>query len=200
MIRAEWLQAGMQFRMEDGGVGTVTAVEPPMVWLAPSRLRDGHGNYHRRVLGTIKHKGFAVLDVTFGGQTITGTPDHRWYSVSRKAWVPAQALRRGELLLTTQGITVPVESVSEVRHGLIELYNVEVEELHTFFVGRSGQGSALVHNGDGNYMVKPAGPLKEVPVSELKPLQTPRPRQTAPRPSGAERCRTVTSGSQPQER
>lgn len=181
VTRAEWLQAGYQFRMEDGGLGTVTAVEPPKVWPAPSRVPDRDGNYRRRVLGTIKHKGFAVLDVTFGGQTITGTPDHRWYSVSRRAWVPAQALRRGELLLPTQGTPVPVESVSEVRQGVVELYNVEVEELHTFFVGCGGQGSALVHNGDGNYMVKPAGPLKEVPISELKPLHTPA--HSKPRPA-----------------
>jgi hypothetical protein len=32
-----------------------------------------------------------------------------------------------------------------------------VEELHTFFVGTSGHGSALVHNGQGNYTKKPMG-------------------------------------------
>jgi hypothetical protein len=89
VVRAEWLQAGLRFRMEDGALGTVTAVEPPQVWHPPSRVPDRNGNYERRVLGTIKHKGFVVIDVRFGGQTITGTPDHLWYSVSRKAWVPA---------------------------------------------------------------------------------------------------------------
>ncbi len=71
VIPARWLQAGMLFRMEDGTLGTVTAVEPPKVWEPPSRKPDRHGNYARRVLGTIKHRGFAVFDVTFGGQTVT---------------------------------------------------------------------------------------------------------------------------------
>lgn len=140
VLRAEWLQPGMQFRMEDGILGTVTAVEPPKVWEPPSRVPDKHGRYLRRVLGTIKHKGFVVIDITFGGQTVTGTPDHLWYSVSRKAWVPAQTLRKGELLLNGEGSVVAVESVSEPRYGLIELYNLEVEELHTYFVGSSQHG------------------------------------------------------------
>ena len=160
VIRAGWLQAGARFRMEDGAWGTVTAVEPPKVWGPPNPVPDKDGNYHRRVLGTIKHNGYAVIDVRFGGQTITGTPDHLWYSASRKAWVPAQTLQRGELLFNTKGTTVPVESVSEPRHGLIELFNLEVEELHTFFVGDQEVGSALVHNGKGNYIKKAAVPTE----------------------------------------
>ncbi|HMP03758.1 MAG TPA: polymorphic toxin-type HINT domain-containing protein [Gemmatales bacterium] len=147
VVPAEWLQPGMQFLMEDGILGTVTEVEPPKVWEPPSRVRDQHGRCPMRVLGTIKHKGFVVIDITFGGQTVTGTPDHLWYSVTRKAWVPAQTLTRGELLLNGQGSVVPVESVSEPRYGMIELYNLEVEEFHTYFVGASEYGSALVHNG-----------------------------------------------------
>ena len=160
VIRAEWLQAGARFRMEDGAWGTVTAVEPPKVWGPPNPVPDKDGNYHRRVLGTIKHNGYAVIDVRFGGQTITGTPDHLWYSASRKAWVPAQTLQRGELLFNTKGTTVPVKSVSEPRHGLIELFNLEVEELHTFFVGDQEVGSALVPNGKGNYIKKSAVPTE----------------------------------------
>lgn len=132
VVLAEWLQPGMQFRMEGGDIGTVTAVEVPKVWEPPSRIPDQNGRYLRRVLGTIKHKGFVVMDITFGGQTVTGTPDHRWYSVSRKAWVPAQTLRRGELLLNGEGSVVAVEAISEPRYGFIDLYNLEVEELHTY--------------------------------------------------------------------
>lgn len=168
VIPAEWLQAGMQFRMQDGETGTVTAVEPPKVWEPPSRVTDQYGRYQRRVLGTIKHKGLVVIDITFGGQTVTGTPDHDWYSVSRKAWVPAQSLRPGELLLNGQGSVVTVEAVSEPRYGFIELYNLEVEELHTYFVGSSEHGSALVHNGKGDYIKKPAVPTEADHVKGVK--------------------------------
>ena len=155
VVPARWLQAGILFRMEDGTLGTVTEVEPTKVWEPPSRIPDRHGNYARRVLGTIKHKGFAVLDVTFGGQTVTTTPDHLFWSASREAWVPVGSMRPGELLRNVEGAVTPVEAISPPRHGFVELYNLEVEELHTFFVGASGPGSALVHNGQGNYIKKP---------------------------------------------
>lgn len=155
VIHAEWLQEGMKFRMVDGTLGTVTQVDPPKVWDPPSRVPDQHGNYAQRVLGTIRHKGYIVIDITFGGETITGTPDHQWYSVDRAAWVPAETLRRGERLMNAEGATVRVEHVSESRTGLVDLYNIEVEELHTFFVGHTQQSSALVHNGQGNYIKPP---------------------------------------------
>lgn len=156
VIPAEWLQAEMRFRMQEGVLGTVTAVERPEVWEPPSSVPDKNGRYVRRVLGTIKHKGVAVIDVTFRGQTVTGTPDHLWYSVSRKAWIPAQTLKPGELLLNVQGSVVSVESISELRYGSFERHNLEVEELHTYFVGTGQYDSALVHNGMGDYIKKPA--------------------------------------------
>jgi|GEM_PF-5870492 len=155
VVPARWLQAGMLFRMEDGSLGTVTAVEPPKVWEPPSRVPDRHGNYARRVLGTIKHRGYIVLDVTFGGTTVTTTPDHRFYSASREAWVPVGSMRPGESLRNAQGAVTTVESIGSPRHGFIELYNLEVEEFHTFFVGSGGAGSALVHNGEGDCIKKP---------------------------------------------
>jgi hypothetical protein len=51
--------------------------------------------------------------------------------------------------------TPVILAISPPRLGFIELYNLEVEELHTFFVGTSGHGSALVHNGQGNYTKSP---------------------------------------------
>lgn len=174
VIPARWLRAGMLFRMEDGTLGTVTAVEPPKVWEPPSRTPDRHGNYARRVLGTIKHKGFAVLDVTFGGQTVTTSPDHLFWSASREAWVPVGSMRPGELLRSIEGAVTRVEAISPPRHGFIELYNLEVEELHTYFVGASGPGSALVHNGQGNYIKKPMGLEQahpDLPVRTSGPTQ-----------------------------
>ena len=99
---------------------------------------------------------------------MTGTSDHMWYSVSRQPWIPAQTLRPGELLLNGQGSVVAVESVSQSRYGFIELHNLEVEELHTYFVGSSEHGSALVHNGQGDYIKKPAVPTEADYVKGVK--------------------------------
>jgi hypothetical protein len=154
VLPAAWLQPGMRFRLDDGSQGTVTAVEPPRVWGPPSRIPNPDGNYARRVLGRVKHKGYEVLDVTFGGTTITTTPNHLFYSASRGAWVPVSSMRPGELLRGETGETSPILAISQPRQGFVELYGIEVEELHTYFVGDDA-GSALVHNGMGDCFKKP---------------------------------------------
>jgi hypothetical protein len=73
----------MRLRLEDGSEGTVTVVEPPLVWEPPSRAPDRNGNYPRRVLGRVKHKGYLVLDVTFGDTTVTTTPNHLFWLFGR---------------------------------------------------------------------------------------------------------------------
>jgi SEC-C motif len=152
-IPAEWLQPGMRFRLDDGSQGTVTAVEPPRVWGPPSRIPNHDGNYARRVLGRVKHKGYEVLDVTFGDTTITTTPNHLFYSASRGSWVPISSMRPGELVRGETGVTSPILAIGPPRHGFVELYGIEVEEFHTYFVGDEA-GSALVHNGMGDCFKK----------------------------------------------
>lgn len=153
------LKAGMQVRLQDGVIAMITAVhlsyEPP----DPPCLMP-NGLWLSRVIGTIKHIGFAVSDVTWAGSTVTGTPDHRYYSVSRQAWVPAQELRVGEFLRTDDNLVARVEAVSEPRYGFIELYNCEVEHFHNYFVGgaQGGKG-ALVHNGT-QYINTPGQPRR----------------------------------------
>ena len=48
--------------------------------------------------------------------------------------------------MTDNGGTARLDSISPPRNGLVKLYNIEVEELHNYFVGRPG-GAVLVHNG-----------------------------------------------------
>jgi hypothetical protein len=147
VVRAEWLQPGARFRMEDGAWGTVTAVERPKVWGPPNPVPDKDGNYVRRVLGTIKHKGIETIDVSWPGNTVTGSPDHKFYSVSRGGYVPASELQVGEILRTKDDRFVPVTSVGERKLGLIDLYNIEVEHFHNYYVGAGEGKSVLVHNG-----------------------------------------------------
>jgi hypothetical protein len=158
----EDLKPGMRFRLEDGNTATVTKVEEPKVWEAPSNQHDGNGNYLRRVVGRIKRIGFVVLDLRVGGEVITTTPGHPFWSISREAWVGAGELHPGDLLRTKNGSIAKVEAVGERRYGKVELYNVEVEELHTYFVGR-GESGVLAHNGlPGNCgIVKPAQAAEE---------------------------------------
>lgn len=149
--RIEHLKPGIQFQLKQGGFGSVTKVDPPIPWPAINPARDKNGNIARRILGTIKHVGYVVVDVVVGGQAITTTPDHR-FRLNRGEWVPAAQLRKGDTLVGVDKRPVSVESVSAPRHGFIELYNLEVERDHNFFVqGKSTHGDPVpginVHNG-----------------------------------------------------
>jgi hypothetical protein len=139
------LKPGMKVQLKGGRPALVTKVilhyEPPD---PPKEVKDGLKA--TRVMGTVKHRGFIVMDVSWSGYTATSTPDHRYFSVTRQTYVPAEVLRTGESLRTPEGTTVPVISVSPPRHGLVDLYNIEVEHYHNFFVGPDGAG-VLVHNG-----------------------------------------------------
>ena len=77
------------------------------------------------------------------GEEITCTPMHPFYSPV-KGWTNAVDLRAGDILVMLNGEYVVVE---QVQHELLEspetTYNFEVEDYHTYYVGRS---TTLVHN------------------------------------------------------
>ena len=78
-----------------------------------------------------------------GGEEIITTPEHPFY-VPKKGWTSAAALRAGDQLVALNGELVIVE---QVQHELLEtpvkVYNFEVEDFHTYFVGDE---PVLVHN------------------------------------------------------
>jgi hypothetical protein len=173
-IRVEDLKAGHRVILKDGQVATITDVqlyyEPP----DPPTVAD-NGRVLSRVIGTIKHKGPAVIDVKWAGYTATSSPEHPYYSVSRQAYVPANELRVGELLRTDDNLVTPVLSVSQSRLGLVDLYNAEVEHFHNYFVGSGPGDSVLVHNGAGGaggYINTPKDAFK---VGKHGDMPSPRP-------------------------
>ncbi len=76
---------------------------------------------------------------------ISCTPNHPFY-VRDRGWTAAGDLQPGDLLLTPTGDWVPVNRVEDL--GEIEpVYNLEVEDHHTYFVaGARGGPAVLVHN------------------------------------------------------
>ena len=76
-------------------------------------------------------------------ETIDATPQHPFY-VEGKGWVEASALHAGMVVWLADGTKAVVTDV--VTEGLEEpvtVYNFEVTDFHTYFVGDSG---VLVHN------------------------------------------------------
>lgn len=82
-------------------------------------------------------------------ETIDATPQHPFY-VEGKGWVEASALHAGMVVWLADGTKAVITDV--VTEGLEEpvaVYNFEVKDFHTYFVGDSG---VLVHNVcDGTY-------------------------------------------------
>ena len=76
-------------------------------------------------------------------ETIDSTPEHPFY-VEGLGWVEASSLHPGMTIWFANGTKGTVEDISN--EGLEEpvtVYNFEVKDFHTYFVGESG---ALVHN------------------------------------------------------
>ena len=98
---------------------------------------------YKRVAQTFKRETDELVHVTYSGGTITTTPTHPFY-VAQKGWTAAIELRAGDMLVTVNGEYVIVE---KVQHELLEtpvsVYNFEVEDYHTYYVGGT---SVLVHN------------------------------------------------------
>ena len=80
---------------------------------------------------------------TFDGETIDTTTNHPFY-VEEKGWVAAGDLEVGDILYTADGDEVEVTDLElEKLAEPITVYNLEVEDFHTYFVGEHG---VLVHN------------------------------------------------------
>ena len=112
----------------------------------------------RAITGRFVTTNCRVLLVKHSGEDkpLEPTPQHRFMSLDRNDWIAAEDLEVGERLQTKTGQIVTVESVSE-KPGLHDVYNIEVEGEHHYFVGESG---VLVHNGYATTEGVPNGPVR----------------------------------------
>ena len=87
-----------------------------------------------------------LVHIGVNGETISATPTHPFY-VDKLGWTLARSLRAGDVLVLSNGELVTVEWVQhEILESPIKVYNFEVEDFHTYFVGENG---IFVHNGCG---------------------------------------------------
>lgn len=87
-----------------------------------------------------------VLDLVVDGEVITTTEDHPFWSVTDQQFERADRLVRDEFVLARSGQPIRVVGLDakRTRHG--KVYNLEIEDVHTFYVGQS---NVLVHNACG---------------------------------------------------
>ena len=86
-----------------------------------------------------------LVHLTAGKEILHTTVDHPFY-VKGKGFLPAAELTVGDILLDSHGEELPVENVEvELQKEPIAVYNFQVEDFHTYHVGRHG---VLVHNAE----------------------------------------------------
>jgi hypothetical protein len=104
------------------------------------------------ILQRFEREASAVLDIQVGNEIITCTPEHPFW-IPGQGWQAANQLQVGDTLLTHDGKTRSIESI-QCREGLFKVYNIEVEELHTYYVSSL---QVLVHNECDLKVVKRSG-------------------------------------------
>ena len=96
----------------------------------------------KEVLQTFVNETDELIYVTVVGEEIVTTPSHPFY-VPKQGWTDAIHLKAGDILLTVNGEYVVVEKAQhELLESPIKVYNFEVEDFHTYYVG----DGVLVHN------------------------------------------------------
>ena len=82
-----------------------------------------------------------VCNLHIGGKVIATTPEHPFAEYSKK-WTPAGALEQDDLLLGMEQERTAVEEVFDTGE-YVTVYNVEVEDFHTYVVGGEDWGFSV---------------------------------------------------------
>ncbi|MFE4177251.1 RHS repeat-associated core domain-containing protein [Streptomyces sp. NPDC056909] len=89
-----------------------------------------------------------LVDITIHtgdkSERITATDGHPFWSPELRQWIEAAKLRRGQWLQTSAGAWTQITEVSH-RTRSATVYNLTVEDIHTYFVGADGS-DVLAHN------------------------------------------------------
>lgn len=100
-----------------------------------------------------------LVTIKIDSQEIITTEEHPFWVVG-KGWTKAAFLRQGDLLKLSNGDSLQISKVDvEYTSTPVVVYNFEVEDWHTYFVGSE---SILVHNQCAKDFVKASRTPKEV--------------------------------------
>jgi hypothetical protein len=126
------------------------------------RARDEAGTTvgWKPVLRTFARTASSLVALTFGAEgareTLEVTPEHRLRSATR-GWVTARELVPGDdELVDADGRTLPIVAAVSLP-GEVAVYNLEVADFHTYFVGAQAiwahNACGPTQNPDGSYSV-----------------------------------------------
>jgi hypothetical protein len=96
------------------------------------------------VTDTINHIDEVIIEMVIDGEIIYTTPEHHFYT-DEGEWENAEDIYAGERIRSEDGTYGTVSSTRVIEDANQRMYNLTVEEAHTFFVG---EGQWSVHNTD----------------------------------------------------
>ena len=112
------------------------------------------GNAFYTVTDTWAHEDPVTISLSIGGETIETTPEHPFYV--NGSWVAAQEITVGMAVTDSEGDATAVTGMERVDRPQV-MYNLTVEEAHTYFVG---EGEWLVHNACSSTLDNALGGVK----------------------------------------
>jgi hypothetical protein len=92
-----------------------------------------------RVAKTVEHvfvHNDTVIDLVVDGEVITTTEDHPFWSVTDQRFERADELAPGEQVLAANGRAVTVSGLQIGTDREAQAYNLSIEGIHTYHVGR----------------------------------------------------------------
>ncbi|MDX3457245.1 polymorphic toxin-type HINT domain-containing protein [Streptomyces sp. ME02-8801-2C] len=137
--------------LADGKTKPIGKVKPGDK-VAAADPQTGKYEGKRAVTAQLIHRDDDLVDVAIRSadgriSTLRTTADHPFWDDTEGAWVPAASLEVGHTLNTDTNAHAPVVDV-KARIGAADMYNLTVEELHTYYV-LAGDTPILVHNSGG---------------------------------------------------
>ena len=110
----------------------------------------------KTVLETYVRQVDKLVHITINGEKIVTTDNHPFY-VQGRGFIEAGNLLLGDKLVSVNGEDLIVEDYHiELTEDFVSVYNFQVEDFHTYFVGKNG---VLVHNAGNEY--KPVSKIGE---------------------------------------
>ena len=133
--------AGTQVLTETGNTAIENIQVGDYVW---STNPETNETEIKRVARIFRNEASEIVHIKLNGETITCTNEHPFYSPIL-GWTAACKLKAGDILVTLNGNLIVVEWVQhEILESPVTVYNFEVEDFHTYYVGDND--GVLVHN------------------------------------------------------
>ncbi|PXW14305.1 intein/intein [Chryseobacterium sp. CBTAP 102] len=132
--------SGTQVLTEDGYKNIEDIREGDLVWAYDEKTSDLKA---KRVIKTYALNFSQIFKIYIGDEVIEATHEHPFFIGGK--WLNADQLKEGDYVTLYDNTTKRIDRINFISKGNFNVYNFEVEDYHSYFVGKN---KILVHNGN----------------------------------------------------